>query len=101
MSSGIEYLGDDSDSVYGNWKYVTVRIGSQKAVKQRWGVSTDSKATFAPNWAGSLLKSMAKADTFLIQTTPYGESPVTAIFHTAGLQNALVPLAKACGWSLN
>jgi type VI secretion system protein VasI len=72
-----DFLGDDSHNVYREWKYVTIRIGDNKAERQQWGVSTDSKATFAPDWAGDLLKEMTKAATFLAQVTPYNESPVT------------------------
>jgi type VI secretion system protein VasI len=95
-----DYVGDDSSSVYENWKYVTVRIGDGDAEVQKWGVSTSKDATFAPNWAGTLLKKMAKSNKFIVQTTPYGENPVTAIFDTTGMMDALEPLAETCGWSL-
>jgi len=93
-----DYLGDDSHDVYSDWKRVTIRIGDDKAKEQRWNLSTDSKATFAPAWAGDLLNAMAKADHFLAQVTPYNESPVTAQFDTSGLANALKPLAEVCHW---
>lgn len=95
------YLGDDSQSVYSDWKYVVVRIGSENANTQRWSTSTDHKATFAPNWAGNLLKQMAAAEKFTVQTTPYGESPVTAVFDTRGMKDALKPLAETCDWTLS
>jgi len=95
-----DYLGDDSNDVYSDWKLVTVRIGNGKAQEQRWGLSTDSKATFAPDWAGALLKSMLSASDFLAQTTPYNESPVTAVFDTRGMSEAISPIASVCGWSL-
>jgi type VI secretion system protein VasI len=94
-----DYLGDDSSSVYREWKYVTIRIGDQKAKKQQWDTSTDGLATFAPDWAGDLLKEMATANTFLAQTTPHSESPVTAIFDTSGMAAGLQLLAKTCNWS--
>jgi len=93
-----DYLGDDSSDVYSEWKNVTIRLGDQKAKKQRWGVSTDSKATFAPSWAGMLLQEIAKVDRLVVQTTPYNESPVTAIFDVKGFENALPLLAETCGW---
>jgi type VI secretion system protein VasI len=43
---------------------------------------------------------MLGADKFIAQTTPYNENPVTAIFETRGLRNALVPLADTCDWDL-
>jgi hypothetical protein len=93
------YLGDDSNDVYSDWKYVTLRIGDRQAETQRWGTSTDHEATFAPNWAGNLLKNMLKADYFVAQTTPHSENPVTAEFDIRGLDVALRPLSDACGWS--
>ena len=75
-----------------------IRIGREKSRTQQWGISTDSTATFAPEWAGELLKEMANADTFLAQVTPYNESPVIAIFDTRGMTNALKPLAETCRW---
>ncbi|MDW2321305.1 type VI secretion system-associated protein TagO [Vibrio sp. 1159] len=84
-----DYLGRDAS--------VLTRIGSNKAVTSKWSLSTDSQATFHRKPI-SFLKSMEKADTLIAQTTPYNESPVTAIFDTAGLSNALIPLRKTCSW---
>ncbi|EKK98854.1 hypothetical protein VCHC41B1_3364 [Vibrio cholerae HC-41B1] len=41
---------------------------------------------------------MEKADKLVAQITPYNENPLTAIFDTAGLSNALLPLRKTCNW---
>lgn len=95
-----DYLGDDSSSVYDDWKYVTIRVGDAEARTERWSVSTDSQATFAPGWAGTLLREMAQADRFVAQTTPYNSNPVTATFDTTGMAEALEPLVETCGWSL-
>ncbi len=94
-----DYLGNDGD-IYSEWKRVTIRVGDTKAREERWGLSTDSQATFAPNWAGTLLKEMASTTKFIAQVTPYNESPKTAIFDTKGMANALEPLAETCGWEL-
>lgn len=96
-----DYVGDDSDSVYSTWKYVTVRIGDGEQRQAQWSVSTDNEATFAPDWAGTLLQEMAQSDRFIAQMTPYGESPVVAIFDTTGMAAALEPLASECGWAFN
>ncbi|TNE38319.1 MAG: hypothetical protein EP345_17565 [Sphingomonadales bacterium] len=95
-----DYLGDDSRDVYDEWKRVTVRIGENKAQQQRWGISTDSKATFAPNSPVNLIKEMAKVDRLVLQTTPYNENPVTAVFNLKGIKEAVSPIAKECGWAL-
>ncbi len=95
-----DYLGDDSSSVYEEWKYVTERVGDRPSVTRKWGISTNNESTFAPNSPIALLKRMVQANRFIAQVTPYNESPVTGIFNTAGLRNALVPLMQACNWSL-
>lgn len=96
-----DYLGDDSNDVYSDWKYVTVRVGKDEAQKQRWSISTDNEATFAPGSPISLLKDMARTDKLVLQTTPYNESPVTAIFNLNGIKSALKPVADGCGWSID
>ncbi|EHH3082193.1 type VI secretion system-associated protein TagO [Vibrio vulnificus] len=84
-----DYLGREAS--------VLTRIGSSKAVTSKWSLSTDSKATFHRQPI-PFLKSMEKADSLVAQITPYNESPVTAIFDTSGLSNALAPLRKTCNW---
>lgn len=95
-----DYLGDDSRDVDSAWKDVTVRIGKTPAQSQRWGISTDRKATFAPNWPGKLLKDLLDQEVLVLQTTPYGENPTTATFDVSGLRNVLGELATTCGWRL-
>jgi type VI secretion system protein VasI len=92
------YLGNDSGDFRREWKEIIVRVGNESARKERWNISTDKKATFAPDWAGDLLRKMAATDKFVVQLTPYSESPITAVFATAGLKQALVPLATVCKW---
>lgn len=93
-----DFLGDDSGNVYSEWKIVTVRIGAGDAREERWGVSTDRKATFAPSWAGNLLKELLGEDRLVLQTIPYGENPITAIFGVTGLRDVLGELAGTCNW---
>lgn len=78
---------------------VTIRIGDELATKERWSLSTDHEATFAPGWPGNLLKEMIRSDRLVMQVTPYGASPITAIFNTKGLDVAMRELAETCGWS--
>lgn len=95
-----DFLGDDTSSVYSDSKYVTTRVGDLEAKTRTWGTSTDRKATFAPAWAGDLLKEIMMADSFVAQTTPYGENPITAVFDTTGAKSAFRPIADVCGWSV-
>ena len=93
-----DFLGDDSDDVYSDWKRVTVRIGAGQAREERWGVSTDRNATFAPSWAGNFLKELLDEDRLVLRTIPYGENPSTAIFEVTGLRSVLGELAETCDW---
>lgn len=95
-----DYLGDDSHDVYNDWKKVTVRIDAEPAKIERWGISTDKEATFAPSGT-ALAKRIAKADRLVLQTTPYAESPVTAVFALKGATNALKAVAANCGWTID
>lgn len=94
-----EYLGDDSSDVYDEWKLVTVRVGNAPATEQRWGVSSDRKATFS-NSAIPLLRKIAKSNKLYIETTPYNENPHIAIYDTTGIQEPIERIAKVCSWSL-
>lgn len=93
-----DYLGDDSNSVYEEWKWVTVRVGSNPASREKWSLSTDNEATFAPGSPIGLLKRLADEDRLVLQTTPYNESPVTAVFDMTGFREAVAPVAEECGW---
>jgi hypothetical protein len=94
-----DFLGNDSGDVYSEWKRVTVRIGTAEAREERWGVSTDRNATFAPDWAGNLLKQLLDQERLVFQTIPHGENPNTAIFDVSGLRGVLAELAGACNWN--
>ncbi len=96
-----DYLGNDSTSIYSDFKLVTTRMGSSSAEENRWSLSTDSKATFSPGWGGDWIKRIAKIDEFVAQVTPYGENPVTAVFDVRGLREAASPLAETCGWNFD
>lgn len=95
-----DYLGNDGD-IYNNFKRVTVRVGASAARKERWSLSTDSKATFAPSWAGSLMRELVTADRLVLQTVPFNESPTTAIFDLAGAKDALGQIAETCQWQID
>jgi len=94
----------DKTSTFINWNdylgseaRVLTRIGDNKARTIEWGMSTDSKATFHPNGI-SFLKQILQSNKLVAQITPYNESPVTAIFDTSGLENAIKPLREICNW---
>ena len=84
-----DYLGSEAD--------VLTRIGNNKAITQRWSMSTDKKASFHHKPI-LFLKEMLTSSKLVAQVTPYNESPVTAVFNTAGLENAIKPLRETCSW---
>ena len=97
--------GSGETQVYINWNdylgssaRVTYRVGSLDAETRSWGLSTDSQATFYPRDEVDFINSLMGASSFIAQVTPYNESPKTAIFDTAGLAEAIVPLRETCGW---
>ena len=94
-----DYLADDSPLGRGSWKHVTVRIGDAPASQERWDTSTDHQATFAPGWAGNLLKRMMGEERLVVRTTPYNENPITAVFDIRGMETGLRELAETCNWS--
>lgn len=94
----------NTTEAYVNWNdylgsstRVTSRVGNQPASTTSWGLSTDSQASFHPQ-AISFIRNMLGESKLVLQTTPYNESPVTAIFDIAGIDNAVVPLRETCGW---
>lgn len=95
-----DYLGNDGD-IRNEYKNVLMRIGDAPASTSRWTMSTDSQATFYPKWGGDMLKQLASVDTLVLQTTPYNESPITAVFDVRGISSALQPLAETCGWAFD
>ena len=86
-----DYLGRDTT-------HVTTRIGSGDAETKSWGLSTDNEATFYPNNDVRFIKELLGNDRLVAQTTPFNESPITAIFNISGLNEAITPLRDECEW---
>ncbi len=84
-----DYLGGEVD--------VLTRVGDNKAITKRWGLSTDKKASFH-NKPISFLNEMLTAPKLIAQVTPYNENPLTVVFNTAGLESAIKPLRETCSW---
>jgi hypothetical protein len=88
-----DFMGSDEVSV-------TSRLGKNEAQTRTWSLSTDNTATFYPGSAVQFIKALAAVDTVVFRSTPYNESPVTAVFAVKGLAEKLGPLQKACGWTM-
>lgn len=85
------YLGIDTTQVLH-------RLDDRRAQTRTWGVSTDHEATFYRGNHVSFARELMNHERLLLQTTPYGEKPVTATFSIVGLENAAIPLREACRW---
>jgi type VI secretion system protein VasI len=96
---------DNSTELYINWKSylgmdttsITHRIDKEKAISTSWLVSTDHKSAFMRSPVATL-KRMVGGQSFIANVTPYGESPVTAVFDIKGADAALRDVRKGCGW---
>ena len=79
---------------------VTYRFPPAAAQTESWGLSTDNDSTFVRR-AIPFLRIAAESARLVVQTVPYGEAPVTAIFNLAGAENALAQIAETCEWTLD
>ncbi|MFW5828422.1 MAG: hypothetical protein ACOCU4_10025 [Alkalispirochaeta sp.] len=77
-----DYLADES-------QMIEYRIGEERTQRRGWTVSTDNEATFYPGDVGEFVGQLAGAERFVARTTPYNESPVTAVFDLSGLEELL------------
>lgn len=97
---------DGDTEVYVNWNsyiseddgVVTMRVGTDSAEVDTWSVSTNNEATFYHGDPAQLIQRLIKANRLVVQTTPYQENPITAIFDLQGLASSVKPLRDACGW---
>ena len=84
------FLGSDRLSV-------TSRIDKESASTSFWDISTDHKASFMPQPVASL-KKFEGASSFVVNLTPYSESPITAIFDITGANDAFKNIRQDCKW---
>ncbi len=84
------YLGSD-DIV------VTSRIDKAKAQNLSWSISTDHTASFMPQTVKTL-KNLIGASSYVVNLTPYNDSPITAIFDVSGAEVAFKDIRQACKW---
>lgn len=92
-------FGDHFLSDIQSYGDVTYRIDKKPARSEGMTASTDNSALGLWNGAGvPFIKDLLSAKYLLVQVTPYNESAVTAEFTVAGLERAILPLRKACGW---
>ena len=89
-----------TSSEYNNYGDVTYRLDEQRAKTVAMSESTNNMSLGL--WSGGksipLIKSMFGKSRMIIRMTPFGDNPITVTFNISGLENAAVPLRKACNW---
>ena len=79
---------------------VEYRLDADKAQKKKFTVSNSGTALGL--WTGGssipFIKSMFGKESLVLRYTPYNDNIKTAEFNIAGLEEAIKPLRKACGW---
>jgi type VI secretion system protein VasI len=84
----------------GGYGDVDLRVDAKKAMKLRLSESTDNKALGL--WTGAeaipFIKSLINGRLLFVRATPFNGSPIEVTFPIAGIEDALFPLRKACGW---
>lgn len=75
------------------------RLGQEQAIRTTLNLSTDGQATFFPG-AVPMLRWIEVEDSFAIRLTPYGSSPLTAVFDIRGAKAAFADNRAACGWEI-
>lgn len=78
-------------------KEMTIRFDKNKAIKQRWIISTDNEAVFSRK-AIQFIKSFFGKKTLFVEITPYGESPIQSVFNIQNVENVITPLRESCHW---
>jgi type VI secretion system protein VasI len=82
------FLGSDAVAV-------TYRLDDEKAKTERWKVSTDHKAAFAPK-AFDLCTRLTSAGRLITQAAPFSSSPVTSTFDLTGIGVMVEKLRRIC-----
>lgn len=82
---------------YGSVRY---RVDKQSEKKRNFKSSTDNMALglWSYNRSRPFIDHLQSGDKLIMQYTPYNDSPVLSTFDISGLEQALKPLRKECGW---
>lgn len=80
---------------------VDVRVDDKKAASVSMDVSTDNEALGF--WRGNqaipfIQRQLLGGETLRVRFTPFNASPVSAEFDLSGIDEAIAPLRKQCGW---
>lgn len=84
----------------GGFGVVTYRIERDDAKKKTFKESTDNSVLGLWNGGQSIpfIKALFGRSELLMQVTPFSESPEIAEFNITGIEDAVAPIRKSCGW---
>lgn len=93
------YLGNDTDEYKNPRKYITIRIDSDQPNTALWENSTNDKASFCPwNKTAELVQRLGEGTKLVARCTPYGASPITAVFDIHGFKTISMPYNDVLKW---
>ena len=82
----------------GTTPQVEYRTDKLPPKEQYWKSGSDGGSSFFPSRTIEFLKKMEGSTSFSAKVTPIGKAPLTAEFDISGIEDALVPVRKACKW---
>jgi len=87
-----EYLGDGNDEI-------TIRLGTDTPVEERWTESSDHTALFHPGERAEIeafVRNLARYDRAAFQVNPYDKAPMSMVFRLAGMTQVSQELSATC-----
>ncbi|WP_156932700.1 hypothetical protein [Rhizobium sp. IBUN] len=78
-------------------KEMTLRIDKGQPFAEDWQVLDDGTTTRIPS-VERLITRVREAERFVVQTTPYNELPIAAVFDVRGVKDALLAHRPECDW---
>jgi len=87
-----EYLGEDNDQI-------TIRLGTDAPIEQRWSGSSDHTALFHPGDRAAIeafVRSLARYDRAAFQVSPYDKAPLSMVFRLDGIGQVTQELWAIC-----
>ncbi|MEJ2029822.1 MAG: hypothetical protein P8X66_08095 [Maritimibacter sp.] len=95
-----EWLPSEGGYPY-DTKNVIYRIVSGEAQSQNWILSEDHLSTILTDSSINILRAMTDSNAFIAQTAKPFREPMTAVFDTRGLTEAMLPLMATCNLELS
>jgi type VI secretion system protein VasI len=91
-----QFLGGEDNS-YGRYKEITFRADKSAPFAEDWRVLDDGTTARADDAAG-FIKKVRNGSRLVAKVAPYQEQPITVVFETTGLLEALMSARPECDW---